>query len=119
MIIKVLTENRKIKYVVPSGTDAEEFVANYHSLNEVSYKVDDQPFVGSNFISEYIWGDYEEEVVYADCQLCIDGVHVNEITDEFVKANIKYNDCQFHNRWKYTVNLDMEQASKQMEQDGL
>ena len=106
MIIKVLTENRKIKYVVPSGTDAEEFVANYHSLNEVSYKVDDQPFVGSNFISEYIWGDYEEEVVYANCQLCIDGVHVNESTiDNIIKQD--------------NLMAQMEQASKQMEQDGL
>ena len=93
MNIVVLTENRKIEYLdLPSGTDAEEFVANLYPLNKVS------------------WGEYEEEeVVYNDCQLCIDGVHVNEITDEFVKANIKYNDCQFHNRWKYTVNLDMEQ----------
>jgi len=107
MNIVVLTENRKIEYLdLPSGTDAEEFVANLYPLNKVS------------------WGEYEEEeVVYNDCQLCIDGVHVNESTDEFVKANINNKMLNFmkQNKIIKQANLmaQMEQASKQMEQDGL
>ena len=90
MNIVVLTENRKIEYLdLPSGTDAEEFVANLYPLNKVS------------------WGEYEEEeVVYNDCQLCIDGVHINETTiDNIIKQD--------------NLMTQMEQASKQMEQDGL
>jgi hypothetical protein len=90
MNIVVLTENRKIEYLdLPSGTDAEEFVADRYSLLEIE------------------WGVYEEEeVVYNDCQLCIDGVHVNESTiDNIIKQD--------------NLMAQMEQASKQMEQDGL
>ena len=90
MNIVVLTENRKIEYLdLPSGTDAEEFVADRYSLLEIE------------------WGVYEEEVVvHNDCQLCIDGVHVNESTiDNIIKQD--------------NLMAQMEQASKQMEQDGL
>ena len=89
MNIVVLTENRKIEYLdLPSGTDAEEFVADRYSLLEIE------------------WGVYEEEeVVYNDCQLCIDGVHINETTIDNI---IKQDNLMTH----------MEQTSKQMEQDG-
>ena len=90
MNIVVLTENRKIEYLdLPSGTDAEEFVADRYSLLEIE------------------WGVYEEEeVVHNDCQLCIDGVHINETTiDNIIKQD--------------NLMTQMEQASKQMEQDGL
>ena len=52
-------------------------------------------------------GEYEEEeVVHNDCQLCIDGVHINETTiDNIIKQD--------------NLMTQMEQASKQMEQDGL
>ena len=90
MNIVVLTENRKIEYLdLPSGTDAEEFVADRYSLLEIE------------------WGVYEEEeVVHNDCQLCLDGVHKNETTiDNIIKQD--------------NLMTQMEQASKQMEQDGL
>mgnify|MGYP003658607879 CR=1 FL=1 len=81
MNIVVLTENRKIEYLdLPSGTDAEEFVANHYPLNKVS------------------WGEYEEEeVVYNDCQLCIEEEHN-------------------HNRINH-LETQMEQVSKQIIED--
>ena len=75
------------------NTDAEEYVADRYPLGEIQ------------------WGEYgEERVIYDDCDICNEETYIgNRVVSKELANNV-------HRELQLTK--EMEQTSKQMEQDG-
>ena len=75
------------------NTDAEEYVADRYPLGEIQ------------------WGEYEEErVIYDDCDICNEETYTGNRVISKELANNVHRELQ--------LTKEMEQTSKQMEQDG-
>ena len=101
MNIYVYYRGKLITYPdLPDNTDAEEYVADHYPLGEIQ------------------WGEYKEErVIYDDCHICTEDNYTgNRVISKELADNV-HTELKQLGKTRYEMVKDMEQTSKQMEQD--
>ena len=102
MNIYVYLHGKLMRYPdLPDTTDAEEFVVDRYPLGEIQ------------------WGEYKEErVIYDDCHVCNEDNYTgNRVVSKELVDNV-HTELKQLGKTRYELTKEMEQTSKQMEQDG-